>query len=83
MKKITLTLTVALIAYMAVAPISSAQEGTYYEGVQRVPHTDAARAGTEYGYTGSVSRGSETYHSSTASKAQNSGDYYGGTDRPN
>ena len=83
MKKIILGLTAAFIAFISFAPISSAQEGTYYEGVQRAPQADPARVGTEYGYTGSVARGSETYHSSTAPKTQNSGDYYGGTDRPN
>ncbi|MCQ1774876.1 hypothetical protein NOI24_26625 [Neorhizobium galegae] len=74
----------ALISVAGLGTAALAQEGTYYEGAQRVPQSDTARSGAEqYGYTGSIARGSESHHSSGAQKAQNSGDYYGGTDRAN
>ncbi len=92
MSKITSTIAATLIATASFATAALASGGTYYEGaVEPAPsqpvassHQAAPKArhpGVSYGYTGSVSQGSN--HSFDGTVTLNRGDYYEGAVRPN
>ncbi|CDN54385.1 Hypothetical protein RG1141_CH20460 [Neorhizobium galegae bv. officinalis bv. officinalis str. HAMBI 1141] len=74
----------ALLAAIFLSTSVLAQEGSYYEGADRNPPQEASAArDTSYGYTGSINNPALRNGWDTSPKTTNSGDYYGGSDRPN
>jgi|GEM_PF-5651699 len=82
MKKTAVAAT--LFAALSLSTYAAAQEGTYYEGADRVPNVEASAArDSSYGYTGSINNPALRNGWDTTPKAINNGDYYGGAERPN
>lgn len=78
------TIVSAIFAVFSLTTTAFAQEGTYYDGTERAPQVAAsASRDVSYGYTGSINNPSLRNGWDTAPKAINSGDYYGGAERPN
>ncbi|CDZ47550.1 hypothetical protein [Neorhizobium galegae] len=74
----------ALLAAILLGASAQAQEGNYYQGADRNPPAEASAArDARYGYTGSINNPALRNGWDTTPKATNSGDYYGGSDRPN
>jgi hypothetical protein len=74
----------ALLAAIFLSAAALAQEGNYYEGADRNPPVEASAArDASYGYTGSINNPALRNGWDTSPKTTNSGDYYGGSDRPN
>lgn len=75
---------IALLAAIFLSTSALAQEGNYYEGADRNPPVEASAArDARYGYTGSINNPALRNGWDTTPKTTNSGDYYGGADRPN
>lgn len=76
--------TAALYAALSLSTYAAAQEGTYYEGADREPNVEASAVrDSGYGYTGSINNPALRNGWDVTPKAINSGDYYGGAERPN